>query len=181
MLYEFGNGVPADPATAAQWYRKAAEQGFAPAQFSLGLCYVHGKGVPQDFAQALAWYGKAAQQKNSDALLNLAFLYHNGQGVPKDEARSFDLRAPGRGGGLGRMRNSSWAWTSTRTASKDCSPTMIWPGSGSTDRRNRAMWLRMFNYAMLLKAQPALVYFWLSIAEPHLTGDTKQKTTDTSQ
>jgi len=35
VLYELGSGVPADPVTAAQWYRKAAEQGFAPAQFSL--------------------------------------------------------------------------------------------------------------------------------------------------
>jgi hypothetical protein len=34
-----------------------------------------------------------------------------------------------------------------------------------------------FNYAMLLKAQPADVYFWLGVATPHLTGSTK----DTSQ
>ena len=33
-----------------------------------------------------------------------------------------------------------------------------------------------FNYAMLLKAQPADVYFWLSVAAPHLTGETLDKT-----
>jgi TPR repeat protein len=31
-----------------------------------------------------------------------------------------------------------------------------------------------FNYAMLLKAQPSEVYFWLGVATPHLTGSTKQ-------
>ena len=34
------------------WYRKAADQGFADAQFSLGWMYGKGHGVPQDYAQA---------------------------------------------------------------------------------------------------------------------------------
>ena len=175
ILYEFGTGVPADPATAAQWYRKAAEQGFAPAQFSLGLLYVHGKGVPQDFAQALAWYGKAAQQKNSDALLNLAFLYHNGQGVPKDEARSFDLlrQAAEAGSADAQFQLGMDYYQGEEGLQPDNDLARKWLHRSAQQGDVAAM----FNYAMLLKAQPALVYFWLSIAEPHLTGDTKQKTT----
>ena len=33
---------------AANWYRKAAEQGHANAQYKLGMCYENGRGVPQD-------------------------------------------------------------------------------------------------------------------------------------
>jgi TPR repeat protein len=175
VLYEFGNGVPADYTLAAQWYRKAAEQGFAPAQFSLGLCYVHGRGVPQDYGKALEWYGKAAQQKNSDALLNLAFLYHNGLGVPKDEARSFDLvrQAAEAGSPDAQFQLGMDYQDGEQGLQPDNEQARKWLHRSAAQGDVAAQ----FNYAMLLKAQPALVYFWLSVAEPHLTGDTKQKTT----
>jgi TPR repeat protein len=49
-----GWGVPQDYAQAAIWYRKAAEQGSAEAQFNLGLLYDNGLGVPLDYSQAAA-------------------------------------------------------------------------------------------------------------------------------
>ena len=66
------------------YLRTAAEQGYAPAQTELGLCYENGKGVEQDEAQAVRWYRKAAEQGNKDAQRALADCYENGRGVPKD-------------------------------------------------------------------------------------------------
>ena len=40
---------------AVKWFRKAAEQGNAFAQFNLGQIYTQGKGVPQDYAEAVKW------------------------------------------------------------------------------------------------------------------------------
>ena len=40
---------------AVHWYRKAAEQGYAEAQFNLGLAYDNGEGVEQNFEEAVAW------------------------------------------------------------------------------------------------------------------------------
>jgi len=37
--------VPQDYAEAVRWYRKAADQGIAEAQFSLGIAYANGVGV----------------------------------------------------------------------------------------------------------------------------------------
>ena len=34
------------------WYKKAAEQGLADAQYSLGFMYDYGDEVPQDYKQA---------------------------------------------------------------------------------------------------------------------------------
>ena len=51
-----------DYAEAVKWYRKAAEQGHARAQYSLGFMYYNGRGVPQDYAEAMKWYRKAADQ-----------------------------------------------------------------------------------------------------------------------
>ena len=62
LRYYNGDGVRKDLAEAAKWFRKAAEQGFAPAQSDLGRSYHNGEGVPQDFAEAVKWYRKAADQ-----------------------------------------------------------------------------------------------------------------------
>ena len=176
VLYEFGTGVPADLATATQWYRKAADQGFAPAEFSLGLCYAHGKGVPQDFAQARAWYEKAAQQKNSDALFNLAYLYHTGQGVPKDEARSFDLvrQAAEAGSADAQFQLGMAYYQGEEGLTMDQSLARKWLHRSAKQGDVAAQ----FNYAMLLKTDPEQVYFWLSVAAPHMVGQTKEKTAE---
>jgi len=62
----------------------AAEQGYADAQFNLGLMYANGRGVPQDYAEAAKWFRLAADQGDATAQHNLALMYYSGKGVPKD-------------------------------------------------------------------------------------------------
>ncbi len=52
--------MPEDYDEAAKWYRKAAEQGHANAQYNLGIMYDNGQGVPQDYVQAHMWYNLSA-------------------------------------------------------------------------------------------------------------------------
>ena len=59
---------------AAEWYRKAAEQGHVRAQHYLGILYEEGKGVEQDYTKALQWYTKSAEQGDEDAELKLIRL-----------------------------------------------------------------------------------------------------------
>ncbi|MBQ9771958.1 MAG: sel1 repeat family protein, partial [Lentisphaeria bacterium] len=49
------------------WYRKAAEQGNALAQYNLGVCYENGEGVQKDLVQAVFWFRKAADQGYAQA------------------------------------------------------------------------------------------------------------------
>ncbi len=49
------------------WYRKAAEQGHADAQFTLGLMYADGRGVPKDEQMAHFWALLASAQGNKNA------------------------------------------------------------------------------------------------------------------
>jgi TPR repeat protein len=51
----------------ADWFRKAANQGFAPAQVKLEKLYSSGRDVPQDNVQAIAWLQKAADQRDGRA------------------------------------------------------------------------------------------------------------------
>src|SRR5215475_3863064 len=46
--YEFGEGVAKDQVEAVKWYRKAAEQHVAAAQYYLGNCYYQGTGMAKD-------------------------------------------------------------------------------------------------------------------------------------
>ena len=39
-LYAYGKGVPKDEAAAIDWYTRAANQGLASAQYSLGWTYM---------------------------------------------------------------------------------------------------------------------------------------------
>ena len=69
---------------AVKWYRKAAEQGFADAQNSLGFCYENGEGVTKDILEAVKWYRKAAEQGFAKAQCNLGYCYEKGKGVTQD-------------------------------------------------------------------------------------------------
>jgi len=59
-MYGEGRGVPQDYAEAARWYRRAAEQGDAQAQYNLGLAYARGEGVTQNAVEAHMWFNLAA-------------------------------------------------------------------------------------------------------------------------
>ena len=71
-----------------RWYRLAADQGDASAQYNLGGRYANGLGVPQDEAEAVRWYRLAADQGNASAQYNLGLRYANGEGVLKDDAEA---------------------------------------------------------------------------------------------
>ncbi|KAF9932792.1 hypothetical protein FBU30_007299 [Linnemannia zychae] len=84
-LYMNGQrGLTRDYSAAMTWYQKAADQGYANAQFKIGYMYHRGHGVQQDYSTAMTWYQKAADQGDADAQLNIGILYHMGHGVQQD-------------------------------------------------------------------------------------------------
>ncbi len=78
-----------DYATALREWRPLAKQGYAKAQYNLGLMYCNGEGVPQDYAKALQWYRMAApEQGNAGAQNTLGVMYDKGLIVPQDYAQA---------------------------------------------------------------------------------------------
>jgi TPR repeat protein len=69
--------------------RRAAEQGYAKAQYNLGCMYENGLGVTQDFVEAVKWFRKAAEQGFASAQKNLGAMYGRGQGVPQSNTKAF--------------------------------------------------------------------------------------------
>jgi TPR repeat protein len=63
--------VEQDDVEAVRWYRAAAEQGNAGAQFNLGAMHYNGKGMVVDYAAAAKWWKLAADQGQVNAISNL--------------------------------------------------------------------------------------------------------------
>lgn len=75
-----------------------AENGYAPAQYKLGLMYFESyrategstSGIARDYVKAAEWYKKAAEQGNSYAQYELGRCYADGKGVDKDIALAIE-------------------------------------------------------------------------------------------
>lgn len=95
LVHERGAGVPADPAEAAQWYRRASDRGLNAATVNLGVLLMAGAGLPRDQAEALRLYHQAASRGSLRAMLLLGGAYRNGTGQPPDlvAARGWFLKA----------------------------------------------------------------------------------------
>lgn len=84
VLYYGGD----DTARAIDWFRKAAAQRYAPAEFQMGQLYDFGFGVRQDDGEALGWYRKAAEQGHAAAQRVVGDFYRKGRGVTADAAEA---------------------------------------------------------------------------------------------
>ena len=73
-MYAYGKGVDKDPIAAIKWYRLSAEQGYADAQYNLGVSSIDGLGVTQDYqedTEAEKWMRLSAEQEHERAQFNL--------------------------------------------------------------------------------------------------------------
>jgi localization factor PodJL len=79
--------------------RKAAADGDAAAQYTIGVRYMEGKGTTRDLAKAAEWLERAARAGLAPAQYRLAAMYERGTGIEKDidKARSWYAAAAERG------------------------------------------------------------------------------------
>lgn len=85
-----------DYATALRVFGVLAHQGYASAQYNLGLMYNNGRGVKQDYKESAKWYRRSVEQGHTEAQYNLGVLYGNGNGVKQDDVYAhmwFDIVA----------------------------------------------------------------------------------------
>ena len=125
--YAMGIGVAKDYKKAVDWYKKAANQGHARAQYNLGEMYEYGNGVAQDYKKAVFWYKKAANQGHADAQNNLGFMYSEGIGVEQDdkEAVSWYQKAANQGNAAGQ-ENLGWMYKRGKGVAKDYKKAVYW-------------------------------------------------------
>lgn len=65
-MYARGEGVAADPATAAAYWLRAAQRGYPPAQLALAGALAGGRGVARDPGEAWLWASLAAEHGDAE-------------------------------------------------------------------------------------------------------------------
>jgi TPR repeat protein len=89
ILFDEGEGVPADSAAAETWFRRAEAHGSAKATYNLGRQYMLGHGRPIDVATALRYYERAASSGLVEAQSRLAMTYYSGEaGLAPDHGKA---------------------------------------------------------------------------------------------
>ena len=73
-LLRYEDGAAKDDAAAARFYARAADQGYANADFNLGICYADGKGVARDADEATRRFERAAARGDPQSKAALAAL-----------------------------------------------------------------------------------------------------------
>lgn len=74
---------------AIDLFRRAAELGYPPAQFTLGTMYAAGRGVSQDDEKALQWYRRSAENGEPRGQFMLGSRFLTGRGLPQNDAEAF--------------------------------------------------------------------------------------------
>ena len=81
-MYTAGQVVAQYAVEAVRWVRRAAEQGDAEAQLTLGVMYAAGRGVAQDEAEAVRWFRRAMAQ------FSLGDAFAADRGVGQDDVNT---------------------------------------------------------------------------------------------
>lgn len=86
-----GIGVAKNAAAGVQWIKKAADKGFTPAYYSMGMCYSNGSGgLTKDYKEAFNYFKKAADKDYTSALSRLGEYYEAGLGVDRSDYFAFE-------------------------------------------------------------------------------------------
>lgn len=87
-IYELNRG---EFHAAIEQFRPLVTEGYAPAQYQMGLVYKNGYGVPKNGMKALELFELAAAQNYSDAQFELALIYSEGKLVKQDLKKAYQL------------------------------------------------------------------------------------------
>jgi uncharacterized protein len=85
LMYLNGSGVPKSLHSALKWFKRAADNSYADAQYDLAVMYENGEGVEASCDEAAKWYTKAAKQNHVYAIQNLLGIYDRGTCLKQDD------------------------------------------------------------------------------------------------
>ena len=86
-----GEGVEKDEKTALEYWKKSAENNFAPALHKVAVCYLQGYcGEEKDEKKAFDYFMRAAEGGVKDSMFNVALFYQNGVGTEPDVNKAFE-------------------------------------------------------------------------------------------
>lgn len=156
------------------WYRKAANQGYAPAQFNLGWWfdsnYPSVPGIEQDYAEAAAWYRKAADQGLAPAQFNIGSMFDTGEGVARNYAEAVKWYRKAADQGLAPAQfNLGLKYAKGQGVARDFTEAVRWFRKAA-DQRDPALQFSLgMRYAngRVVARDLVQAYMWMDLAISH--------------
>jgi len=174
--YLFGAGK--DPAESVRWYLKAADQGYAPAQFNLAWMFGSVLGVGQDYVAAASWYRTAAYQGFAPAQFNLGAMYDTGEGVAQDYAEAVKWYRKAADQGLEKAQfNLGLKYDKGQGVARDRTKAIKWFREAA-DRGNPSAQFSLglkFNSAQGLPRDYVQAFMWMHAAASHAGEDDRKR------
>ena len=128
------------------WLTKAAEQGYAAAQYDLAVSYDEGDGIREDKAKAVKWYKEAINNGDEDAPYNLALMYDLGDYVKEDKATAFQYyQLAAERGHIKAMHNVGVAYYEGEGVGQDKNEALKWFKKAAENGEERSI----HNYQVL--------------------------------
>ena len=141
---------PLPNAAKIKKYRRAAEQGSAPAQFYLSMMYNSGYGVRKNHAEAVTWLLKAVEQDLAPAQNNLGGMYNSGLGVPPDYAEAVKwFRKAARQGDVAAQKNLAAKYSNGQGVPQNYAEAYVWSSIAVLSGNERALGNRDFTASKL--------------------------------
>jgi Sel1 repeat len=156
---------------SVRWHTKAAENGNAASQFSLGMFYLQGAGVPKDEAEGVKWLRKSADQGNPAGEFWLGVAYNSGTGVAKDTAEALRwYRKAGDQGYAAAQYNLGQAYNLGNGVEKDTAEAARWWQEAAEQGLAKAQYNLGLAYHDGIGVQKDNVqaYFWIALAATSL-------------
>jgi TPR repeat protein len=92
VLYATGrDDLPRDTNLDVQCYGRAADKGYASAQYNLAGMYAQGTGVQTNFFQTRRWLSEAAKKNHAKALMDLGTL--QAEGIPDQKDLTMGVKS----------------------------------------------------------------------------------------
>ncbi len=124
---EGSGGMMKDADRALEWYRKSAEQNYAPACYRVAWYYDRGRVVREEPVAAFHWYHKAALSGSARAANHLGNAYMEGRGVRADREEAFRwYRTSADAGNAAAMYNLAVCFRDGEGTRQDLAQSLLW-------------------------------------------------------
>jgi uncharacterized protein len=165
--------VKKDFVEAARWFRRAALQGHAGAEFCLASQLAAGEGVAQDYTEAVKWFGLAASQGDAEAQFRLGEMLNEGRGMKPDHAAAATwFRKAADHGDAGAQFSLGLLYSTGQGVAKNYGDAQKWYRLAALQGNWGAQINLALLYSMGLGAPRnyPLAYMWFSVAGLSSTG-----------
>jgi hypothetical protein len=154
-----------DYSTAFRYFKIAAEEGNAEAEYDLAYCYLSSQGVDENDFEAVKWLQKSADQGFAQAEYSLGNCYENGTGLDQNQAKAMEYYQKAAQQGFQGVKAGFKASVPAGSPDTTANPVPAAPGAAPAGGGEAEAWVSQGKAALEQKNYPEAVSLFQKAAE----------------